>query len=818
MAEPIAERQSYRSDSYVTGDDASASVPRTLLPDAAGQGSSTNDMNAESFGISQHVLRREDVRLLTGGGAYSDDVSLPGEAFAAFLRSPFGHGAIRNVDTDAARAAPGVLAVFTGDDLAAAGIGPLPNATPFKSSDGSPIIVPPRPALALDRVRHAGEPIAVVIAETAAQAADAAELIELDIDPLPAVVDVAAAIGPDAPQLHAEAPHNVCLDQQVGDADAVAAAFGRAAHVARLALTTNRLVGNPMEPRSAVADYDAASATFRLVSGSQGVNVMRGLLAKSVFQVAPEKMHIVTNDVGGGFGIKTQPYPEYVAILFAARALGRPVKWRGTRSEGFLADNQARDGVLTGEMAFDAGGNILALRVDLLAAMGGYLSSHGPAAATRNVFNCLTGVYRTPAIAFRSRCIFTNAAPVGPYRGAGRPEAAYIVERLIDTAARELGIDRIDLRRRNMIPADAMPYATPLDQVYDSGDFAGTMDDALDLAGWQGFAARKAHSAEAGKLRGIGLACFVETAGGVLDEGAEIGFTDDGGIAVRIASQSNGQGHVTSFAQVVAERLQVPYDRVTILEGDSALTPAIGAASTASRSMAIAGSAVAVTCDSVIAKGRILAGHVLEAAPADIEFSGGAFRIAGTDRAIGLLDLAVALRGRDDLPEGMPASLDSGEVFTSPEQTYPNGCHICEVEIDPETGIVDIVNYVAVDDCGTVVNPMIVHGQVHGGVAQGLGQVLGEHAVYDEDGQLLAGSFMDYMMPRADDMPGFALGFHPTHCTTNPLGAKGAGEAGTTGALPAAMNAILDALGERGIHQMDMPATPQKIWAALRDA
>jgi len=771
-------------------------------------------MSAESFGISQHVLRREDNRLLTGGGAYTDDLSMEGQAFAAFVRSPFGHGTIGSIDIEEAKDAPGVLAVYTGADLEAAGIGPLPNATPFKSSDGSPIIVPPRPALAVGKVRHAGEPIAVVIAETAEQAADASELVYPDIDPLDAVIDPAAAVTDGAVQLHDEAPGNVALDQAVGDAEAVDAAFSGAAHVTKLTLTTNRLVGNAMEPRSAVAGYDADSETFELISGSQGVNVMRNLLAKSVFKVEPEKMHVVTRDVGGGFGVKTQPYPEYVAILFAARELGRPVKWRGTRGEGFLADNQARDGVLTGEMAFDGEGNVLALRVDLIAAMGGYLSSHGPSAATRNVFNCLTGVYKTPAIHFRSRCVFTNAPPVGPYRGAGRPEAAYIVERLMDTAAREMGVDRVELRRRNMIPESAMPYATPLDQVYDSGDFAGAMDDGLKLADWDGFADRKAKSAADGKLRGIGMACFVETAGGVLEEGAKISFAEDGTVEVHIGAQSNGQGHVTSFAQVVAERLQVPYDSVTILEGDSARTPEVAAASTASRSMALAGSAVAVTCDAVIDKGKALAGHVLEAAAEDIEYTDGAFRIAGTDRAIGLTDLAKESQSRE-LPGDMPKSLDSAEVFTSPEQTYPNGCHICEVEIDPTTGVIDVVAYSAVDDCGTVVNPMIVHGQVHGGVAQGLGQVLGEHAVYESDGQLVAGSFMDYMMPRADDIPDFRLGFHPTLCTTNPLGAKGAGEAGTTGALAAGMNAIIDALADKGITEMDMPATPQKIWAAL---
>jgi carbon-monoxide dehydrogenase large subunit len=772
-------------------------------------------MSTQQFGISQPVRRREDVRLLTGGGNYTDDIVMTGQAYAHFVRSPVAHGRIVSISAEAARSAPGVVAVYTGEDLRHAGIGDIPCMTPFKSFDGTPIRPTPRPALAGGKVMHVGVPVAMVVAETAAQAADAAELVELDIDALPAVIDPEAALADGAPQLFDDVPNNVVLDFRAGDAAAVDAAFAAAAHVTRLRATNNRLVAASLEPRMCVARWDTDRERYELVAGSQGVNAVRRILAEFVFNVPNEKMHVISGDVGGGFGMKTQPYPEYVACLFAARELGRPVKWQGTRSEAFLSDNQARDGVLTGEMAFDADGTILGLRVDLVAGMGGYLSSHGPAAATTNVCNCLTGAYRTPAISYRTRLVLNNAAPIGPYRGAGRPEAAYIVERLIDAAAREMGVDRIALRRRNMILPGQMPYRTPLNQTYDSGDFPGAMDDALQLADWDGFAVRRADAAKRGRLRGIGLASFVEIAGGVLAEGAKVAVTPAGKVEVRLAMQSNGQGHATSFAQLVAERLEVPFDAVEIIQGDSDETPEPSFAAVASRSMAIAGSAVAVTCDKVIENGRLLAGHVLEAAVADIEFRDGAFRVAGTDRSIGLRELAAKAATLSILPEGVPDKLDAYESFTSPEQTFPNGCHVCEVEIDPETGVVEIVDYVAVDDCGTVVNPMIVHGQVHGGVVQGLGQVLGEHAVYDADGQLLAGSFMDYPMPHADTVPAMKLGFHSTRCTTNPLGAKGAGEAGTTGALPAAMNAIIDALSARGITAFDMPATPQRIWAAL---
>lgn len=776
-------------------------------------------MASGQFGISQHVERREDARLLVGGGAYADDTGFEGQAFAAFLRAPIGHGIITGVDTSEAEAAPGVIAVFTGQDLKDAGIGAIPNVTPFLNRDGSEMLRTQRPAVAVDKIYHVGEIIAVVVAESTALAQDAVDLIMLDVDPLPALTDVTKAMLPDAPQLHEHIPGNVCLDFQIGDEDKAKAAIDSAAHVVKLTLTTNRLVVASMEPRSAAArfltDANDGAGCYQLISGSQGVNAMRNMLAGAIFNLPHEQMRVMTNDVGGGFGMKTQAYPEYVAILFAAKATGKPVKWQGTRSEAFLADNQARDGVMNGAMAFDENGKIQAFRVDMIASMGGYLSSHGPAAATRNVCNCLTGCYDNPALEYQVKCLMTNNIPIGPYRGAGRPEAAYMLERMMDHAARELGIDRVELRRRNFIKPAQMPYTTSLNQVYDSGEFEAEMDKALALAEWDSFEDRRAESAKHGKLRGIGMSCFVETAGGMLQEGAKLIFAEDGIVEARLAVQSNGQGHATSFAQVVSDLLQVPYEKVRIVEGDSFETPNTGFASVASRSMALASGAISLTADTVIEKGKALAGHVLEAAEADIEYADGQFSVAGTDKSVSIFDLAEKAKSLGDVPEGVPNSLDSEEDFESPEQTYPNGCHICEVEIEPETGVIDVLNYIAVDDCGTVINPMIVHGQVHGGVAQGLGQVLGEHAIYDEDGQLLAGSFMDYMMPRADDMPDMKLGFHSVPCTTNPVGAKGAGEAGTTGALAAGMNAIIDALAVRGITEFDMPATPPRIWAAL---
>ncbi|CAN0486793.1 unnamed protein product, partial [Laminaria digitata] len=593
-------------------------------------------MASGQFGISQHVERREDARLLTGGGAYADDTGFEGQAFAAFLRAPIGHGIIKSIDTTEAAAAPGVISIFTGADLKDAGIGAIPNVTPFLNRDGSEMLRTQRPAVAVDKIYHVGEILAVVVAQSTALAQDAVDLIELDVDPLPALTDVTKAMDADAPQLHEHIPGNVCLDFQIGDEDKATAAINTAAHVVNLTLTTNRLVVASMEPRSASARFLPNSndgvGCYELISGSQGVNAMRNMLAGAIFNVPHEQMRVMTNDVGGGFGMKTQAYPEYVAILFAAKATGKPVKWQGTRSEAFLADNQARDGVMNGAMAFDENGKIQAFRVDMIASMGGYLSSHGPAAATRNVCNCLTGCYDNPALEYQVKCLMTNNIPIGPYRGAGRPEAAYMLERMMDHAARELGIDRVELRRRNFIKPAQMPYTTSLNQVYDSGEFEAEMDKALALAEWDSFEERRAESAKNGKLRGIGMSCFVETAGGMLQEGAKLIFADDGTVEARLAVQSNGQGHATSFAQVVSELLQVPYEKVRIVEGDSFETPNTGFASVASRSMALASGAISLTADAVVEKGKALAGHVLEAAEADIEYADGNFSVAGTDK------------------------------------------------------------------------------------------------------------------------------------------------------------------------------------------
>ena len=772
-------------------------------------------MSAGTFGISQHVLRQEDENLITGAGKYTDDKSFNNQAYVAFLRAPFAHALLKSIDTSAAKDAPGVIAVFTGKDLQNSKIGDIPNMTPFPNYDGSPMALSMRPALAHEKVRHVGEIIAMVIAESISLATDAIELVDIDYELLDSVVDLEQAVAEGAPQLWDNMPNNICLDFRIGKKEDTDIAFSNAHHITKLTLKTNRIVAASMEPRSANAIWDEENERYQLFSGSQGVNAMRRMLAESIFKVPPEKIHIVTQDVGGGFGMKTQAYPEYVACLYAAKEVGRPVKWQGSRSEAFLSDNQARDGVIRGELALDENGKILGLRVDMLASMGGYLSSHGPAAATRNVCNCLTGCYDNPSVHFRVRCVLTNNLPIGPYRGAGRPEAAYILERLMDQAARETGLDRVEIRRRNFIHPTKMPYTTSLEQKYDSGEFEAAMDKALKLSNWEQFEERRTEAQSRGKLRGIGMACFVETAGGYLEEGAKIEFSDDGFVNAVLAVQSNGQGHQTSFAQVVSELLDVPFEKVRIIEGNSENTPATGFASVASRSAVLASGALSVTIDSVIEKGRKLAGHIFETSSADIEYSDGNFRITGTDRVINIFELATKIKLLNNLPRDIPKSLDSEENFTSPEQTYPNGCHICEVEIDSETGEIEVVGYTAVDDCGTVINPMIVHGQVHGGVAQGLGQVLGEHAVYDKEGQLLSGSFMDYMMPRADDLPMMNLGFHSVTCTTNPIGAKGAGEAGTTGALPAGMNAIIDALSMHNITEMDMPATSEKLWAAL---
>jgi carbon-monoxide dehydrogenase large subunit len=768
----------------------------------------------DQFGISQPVRRREDIRFITGRGRYSDDIDVPGQVYVAFLRSDHAHGELRSVDTTRAAAAPDVLGVFTGEDLRAAGVGGIPylhlpgfNLFPTET---------PRPGLAQGRVRYVGEPIAMVVAATSAQAQDAVAEIAVEIEPLPAIAGIERAMEPDAPILWEKAPGNISLVWQSGDPAEIDQAFAGAAHVTKLKLLNTRVVASPIEPRACIASYDAQNDRYHFITTSQGVRYMVRVLCDHVLKIPYDKMHVVTHDVGGGFGVKEQPYPEDVAVLHAARVLKRPVKWRATRNENMLSDNHARDAVIECALALDAEGRFIAIRATVLAAMGAYFACHGPHASVRNTTFGLPAVYRTPLSHVLVKGVMTNTAPIGPYRGAGREQAAYIVERLVDEAARQTGIDRIELRRRNLIPTSAIPYRTPSGRLYDSGDFEAVLDHALKASDWDGYPARAAASKVKGLLRGRGLSIFLECVGASPYEASDIRFTDDGRVLLVVATQSQGQGHETTFPQVVADRLGIAYDLIEVAQGDSDDVPE-GFATVGSRSMIMAGSALARTCDIIIEKGRHAAAHLLETAEADIEYAQGEFRVVGTDRAIGLIELARRVKTLPSRPEGMAESLDSTGDYTAPDMHFPNGCHVCEIEIDPATGTIKIDRYLAVDDVGTVINPMVVHGQVHGGIAQGVGQALMEHCRYDEDAQMLTGTFMDYAMPRAVDVPRINAEFHPVPSPKNPLGVKGAGECGVTGSLAAVMNAIADVLAQVGAPtEIDMPATSEKIWRALQ--
>ena len=792
----------------MAGPPAPAGSHGLVLPELTASG------DALRFGSATGGRRSEDGPLLTGRGRFTDDVDLPGQVHAAFARSAAAHGVIRAVDTSRALALPGVLAVLTGRDLAAAGLGAIPPAASFPGRGGKALASAPIPPLAVDRVRYVGEAVAIAVAETAAQAADAAALVILDLDPLPAAADVDRALAASAHPIWPEAAGNIAFDWTDGDAITVDAAIRGAVHVARVRLHDTRVAPSALEPRAAIGQWDEATQRYTLTASTQGVAVVRRLLAEGVFKIPPQQLRVITPDVGGGFGMKVQAYPEYAALLFAARRVGRPVKWRATRVESFLADTHGRDGMLEGELALDATGRFLALRARTRVGIGAYVSAFAAVFGTNNTKNCLSSVYRIPAIVIDVTLAFTNAAPLGPYRGAGRPEALYLIERLIDQAAAATGIDRVELRRRNLIPAAAMPYRTPNGPVYDSGEFETIMDQALALADWNGFPQRRAASERAGRLRGIGLGCFLEVAGGILDETVELRFGADGTVALHTGAQPMGQGHLSTFPPLIAARLGIDPSAVRLVQGDSDLVPA-GTPSVASRSMMMAGSAASMACDASIEKGRRLAAHVFEAAVPDVEFAAGRFRVKGTDRATGLLDLAARALTLPDLAPDLQGGLDSTAKFVSPQMSFPNGCHVTEVEIDPETGAVAMVGYAAVDDVGRIVHEAIVEGQIHGGIAQGLGQVLGEHVVYDEHGQLLTASFMDYMLPRADDLPALRVGHHGVPCTTNPLGVKGAGESGVAGALPSAVNAVLDALAGRGVRELDMPMSPSRVWAAL---
>jgi aerobic carbon-monoxide dehydrogenase large subunit len=768
------------------------------------------------FGIGQPVHRKEDPRLVRGHGRYADDIALPGQAFARVVRSSYAHGHLRGIDTSAAQAMPGVLAVYTAADFARAGYGAFVCKLPLKNADGSPLFAPPRPIFATERVRFVGEPLAIVVAGDAHTAQDAAELIVPDIEPSAAVSEPEAALAAAAPRLH-DGHSNLCLDWCYGDHGAAERAFAAAAHVARVRLVNNRIVVAAMETRAAVAEYDAQSDRFTLHVGCQGVFGLRRALAEDLLRIEPERLRVLSYNVGGSFGMKAGAYPEYVGILHAAQALARPVKWCDERSGSFVSDQQGRGTIIEGELALDTDGNFLAVRVRTTADMGAYLTAFGPAMPAINMQKNLPSLYRTPIVAISTRCVFTNTVPVGPYRGAGRPEANYVMERLVDTAARETAHDPAALRRQNLIPKEAMPYRAASGFDYDSGDFAAVLDAGLERADWAGFAARRQVSESKGKLRGRGLACYLEVTAPPNPEMGGIRFEPGGRVTIVTGTLDYGQGHASAFAQVLVDRLGLPFELIDLVQGDSDQL-LVGGGTGGSRSIMASGKALVEASAEVIEKGRALAGHFLEAAAADIEFEAGAFHIAGTDRAIALLDLAARVHRATGLPDDLPQSLDAALITESPPSAFPNGCHVVEVEIDPETGHVRLDRYTAVDDFGTLINPMLAEGQVHGGVAQGIGQALLEHAVYDRQGQLLAGSFMDYALPRADAVPPIAVGFHPVPATSNPLGVKGCGEAGVTGALPAVMNAVIDALATRGVRHLDMPATPERIWRALRSA
>ncbi len=772
------------------------------------------DLALMKFGIGQPVPRSEDPKLLRGEGRYTDDISLSGQAYAVMVRSRHAHATIRGIDSTEARAMPGVLGVYTQADLEAAGFGPLKCPIAFPNRDGTPMKTPPRPALARDKVRFVGEAVAFIVAETAAQARDAAEAVIFDVEELPAVTDPVAALAPGAPQVHADAPGNLVLDYHYGDADAVNAAFARAAHVTRLEIVSNRVVVNAMEPRAAIGSYDPDTQRWTLHVGCQGVFGLRASLAKDVLNVPPDKVHVLTGNVGGSFGMKAPVYPEYPCLLFAARALGRPVKWTDERSESFVSDHHGRDHQRIAELALDAEGNFLAVRLTGYGNAGAFI--YPPLPATINAVKNVVDVYRTPAIEVNSKIVFTNTTPIAAYRGAGRPEGNYYMERLIDTAAREMGIDRVELRRRNHIAPQAMPWKAPSGMLYDSGDFTGVLDDALKAADWQGFDKRRQESRARGRLRGRGIGSYLEVTAPPSKEMGGIRFEADGTVTMISGTLDYGQGHASPFAQVLVEKLGIPFDRLRLLQGDSDQLKA-GGGTGGSRSALVAGQAFVEASAQVIERGRQIAAHILEAAAADIEFSRGRFTIAGTDRSIGILELAERLRSGMSLPPDVPSSLDVAHVSDNPPSSFPNGCHIAEVEIDPDTGAVDVVRYAMVNDFGTVINPLLVEGQAHGGVVQGIGQALMEHTVFNDEGQPLTGSYMDYALPRAVHAPDFRVQNHPVPCKSNILGIKGCGEAGCAGALPAVMNAVIDALQEHGIRHIDMPATPEKIWRALHE-
>jgi carbon-monoxide dehydrogenase large subunit len=764
------------------------------------------------FGVGQSVRRTEDIRFVTGQGQYTDDLRFDGEAHAAFHRSPHGHARIKSVDASVAKAAPGVIAVLMQEDVEKAGAGPMPCLAPIQSRDGSPVRLSAKPQLSGKLVTFIGEAIVMVIAETYAQARDAAELVAVDYEPLEAAGTLESA--PSGPQIWDTSPDNVVVDWAAGKEDETEAAFAAAAHHVSLDTVQNRIVVNSMETRNGIGLYDPATESYTLYTGSQGAGGLRDRIAKSVLGIEPSKLRVITKDVGGGFGMKGFFYPEQVLVLVAAKLTGRPVRWSSDRTEAFLSDDHGRDMTMNGELALDKDGHILAMRITGTANMGGYLSQFAPFIPTLAGGRIFGGIYRVPLMFANIKCYFSNSAPVDAYRGAGRPEAAYLMERLMDAAAAQTGIDRAEIRKRNMPGPDELPYKNWFGIPFDSGDYPHMLDEGMKRADVAGFAARRKASDARGMKRGLGIAYYVEITAAVGSEPAAVKFTDNGGVEVFVGTQSNGQGHETAFAQLVAERLGVPFESISVKQGDTDWVN--GGGTGGSRSLNMSGGAINIASDEVIRKGKTAAGQVLQAGGAEVSFEIvegiGRFRVAETERSLTVGELAVTLR-REKLP-GFEDGLDSDGLYQGTASTFPNGCHVCEVEIDPETGVVDVVSYKVLDDFGRVINPMLVAGQVHGGVVQGIGQALLENCVYDPaTGQLLTASFSDYAMPRADDLPDIDFAYEEIPCVTNPMGAKGCGEAGTVGALPSVMSAVCDAIG---IVHIDMPATPERVWRALQ--
>ena len=775
-------------------------------------------------GIGSSVKRKEDLRFITGSGRYTDDIHVPHEAYACFVRSPHAHATVDGIDISTAAAMPGVLGVFTGADIAAAGLGGLICGWMVKSKDGSPMKAGPHPILADGKVRYVGDHVAVAVAETFGEARDAAEAVEVSYGVLPATADVGKAHD-SAAAIHADVPNNLVYDWELGDAAATDAAFAKADHVTKVEIVNNRLVPNAMEPRAAIGHYDFGTDSFTLYTTSQNPHVAR-LVISAFVGIAPEhKLTVVAPDVGGGFGSKIFIYAEECVALWASKKLRRPVKWTADRTEAFLSDAHGRDHMSVAEMAMDKDGHFLGLRVKTKANMGAYLSTFASCVPTYLYATLLAGQYKTPAIYANVMAYYTNTAPVDAYRGAGRPEATYVIETLVEECARDMGLDPAEIRRRNFIPKDAFPYQTPVALQYDTGDYEACMAKALELADYAAFPERRRQSEAKGKRRGVGFSAYIEACGiapsavvgslgaGVgLWESAKVRFSHTGKVQVLTGTHSHGQGHETTFAQLIAEKLGVAFEDVDVIHGDTSKTP-VGMGTYGSRSLAVGGEALAKACDKVVAKGKKIAAHLLEASEADIVFKDGSFSVAGTDKAKSIGEIAFAALVPHNYPAGLEPGLEETSYYDPANFTYPSGVYICEVEVDPDSGVTEIQSFTAVDDFGNVVNPMIVEGQVHGGLAQGIGQALLENAVYDESGQLLSASYMDYTMPRADDLPMFAV--HTTKgtpCTHNSLGVKGCGEAGAIGSPPAVMNAIADAIGVR----VSMPATPEKVWRAMQ--